>query len=45
MGGTVPQIVHKLLKALERIEKAFPTEKGHEGPKAVQLEVVPPRKG
>jgi hypothetical protein len=34
MGGNVPQSVCKLLKVLERIEKAFPTEKEHEGPKA-----------
>ena len=33
-GGTVPQSVRKLLEALERIEKAFPTEKDHEKPKA-----------
>jgi hypothetical protein len=33
-GGTVPQSVCKLLEALESIEKAFPTEKEHEGPKA-----------
>ena len=33
-GGTVPQSVRKLLEALERIEKAFPTEKEREGPKA-----------
>ena len=33
-GGTVPQSIRKLLEALERIEKAFPTEKEHEGPKA-----------
>jgi hypothetical protein len=34
MGGTVPQSVCKLLEALERIEKAFPTDKEREGPKA-----------
>ena len=34
MGGTVPQSVCKLLEALERIEKAFPTKKEREGPKA-----------
>ena len=33
-GGTVPQSVRKLLEALERIEKAYPTEKEREGPKA-----------
>ena len=33
-GGTVPQSVCKLLKALERIKEAFPTEKECEGPKA-----------
>jgi hypothetical protein len=33
-GGTVPQSVRKLLKVLERIKKAFPTEKEREGPKA-----------
>ena len=33
-GGTVPQSVRKLLEVLERIEKAFPTEKDHEKPKA-----------
>jgi hypothetical protein len=33
-GGTVPQSVRKLLEALERIEKAFPTDKDREGPKA-----------
>jgi len=34
MGDNVPQSVRKLLKVLERIEKAFPTKKEHEGPKA-----------
>jgi hypothetical protein len=34
MGATVPQSVCKLLEALERIEKAFPTEKECKGPKA-----------
>jgi hypothetical protein len=34
MGGTVPQSVYKLLKALECIEMAFPPEKKCEGPKA-----------
>jgi hypothetical protein len=33
-GSIVPQSMCKLLKALERIEKAFPTEKEWEGPKA-----------
>ena len=33
-GGTVPQSVRKLLKALEHIEKAFLTEKDCEKPKA-----------
>ena len=33
-GATVPQSVPKLLKVLECIEKAFLTEKEHEGPKA-----------
>ena len=33
-GGTVPQSVCKLLEALERIEKAYPTKKEREGPKA-----------
>ena len=33
-GGTVPQSVPKLLKALECIKKAFPTKKDHEKPKA-----------
>ena len=33
-GGTAPQSVRKLLEALERIEKAFPTEKDREKPKA-----------
>jgi hypothetical protein len=34
-GSTVPQSVRKLLEALERIEKAFPTEKDNrEGPKS-----------
>ena len=33
-GGTVPQSVRKLLEALERIEKAYPTEKEQEAPKA-----------
>ena len=32
-GNTVPQSVRKLLEALERIEKAFPTEKDRERPK------------
>ncbi len=30
----MPQSVHKLLEALELIEKAYPTEKEREGPKA-----------
>jgi hypothetical protein len=30
-GATVPQSVRKLLDALERIEKAFPTDKEYEG--------------
>ncbi len=34
MGSTVPQNVQKLLEALERIKKAFPTEKERKGPKA-----------
>jgi hypothetical protein len=34
MGSTVPQSMCKLLKALERIKKAFPTEKECKGPKA-----------
>ena len=34
MGGTVLQSVHKLLGALERIEKAFPTKNEFKGPKA-----------
>ena len=33
-GGTVPQSVRKLLEVLEHIEKAFPTKKECEGPKA-----------
>jgi hypothetical protein len=33
-GGTVPQSIRKLLEELERIEKAFPTEKEREEPKA-----------
>ncbi len=34
-GSTVPQSVQKLLQALERIEKAFPTKKdNHKGPKS-----------
>ena len=33
-GGTVLQSVHKMLKALELIEKAFPTKKECKGPKA-----------
>ena len=33
MGNTVPQSVRKLLEALERIEKAFPTEKDRKRPK------------
>ena len=33
-GGTVPQSIRKLLEALERIEKAFPTKKDCEKPKA-----------
>ncbi len=32
--GSVPQSVRKLLEALECIEKAYPTEKEWEGPKA-----------
>ena len=32
-GATVPQSVCKLLEVLERIEKAFPTDKEHEGPR------------
>ena len=32
-GNTVPQSVRKLLEALERIKKAFPTEKDHDRPK------------
>ena len=32
--GSVPQSVRKLLEALERIKKAYPTEKEWEGPKA-----------
>ena len=32
-GNTVPQSVRKLLEALERIEKAFPTKKDRERPK------------
>ncbi len=32
-GNSVPQSVRKLLEALERIEKAFPTEKDCEKPK------------
>ena len=31
-GNTVPQSVRKLLEALERIKKAFPTEKDHDRP-------------
>ena len=34
MGSTVPQIVCKLLEVLECIEKAYPTEKECELPKA-----------
>ena len=30
-GATVPQSVRKLLEALKRIEKAFPTEKEFKG--------------
>ena len=33
-GGTVPQSIRKLLEALECIEKAFPTKKDREKPKA-----------
>jgi hypothetical protein len=33
-GGTVPQSIHKLLKALECIEKAFPTKKEYKVSKA-----------
>ena len=33
-GGTVLQSVCKLLKAIERIKKAYPTKKEHEVPKA-----------
>jgi hypothetical protein len=33
-GGTVPQSIRKLLKVLERIEKACPTKKECEWPKA-----------
>jgi hypothetical protein len=33
-GATVPQSVRKLLEALERIEKAFPTDKEREGTQA-----------
>ncbi len=33
-GSTVPQSIRKLLEALERIKKAFPTKKEREGPKA-----------
>ena len=33
-GSTIPQSVRKLLEALERIEKAFPTKKDREKPKA-----------
>ena len=32
--GTVPPSVCKLLEALDRIKKAFPTKKESEGPKA-----------
>ena len=34
MGAIVPESVCKLLEALYRIEKVFPTEKEHEGPNA-----------
>jgi hypothetical protein len=37
-GVTVPQSVRKLLDALERIEKTFPTEKECKGPKASATE-------
>ncbi len=33
-GGTVLQSVCKLIKALEHINKAYPTKKEHESPKA-----------
>ncbi len=33
-GATVPQSIRKLLEALERIEKVFPTDKEHEGTQA-----------
>ena len=36
-GDTVPQSVRKLLEALERIEKAFPTEKERKGPNRITL--------